>query len=117
MTATYSRLHRSFQSATAKSFGLTTIHVRVLVAIHDLGGQAVRSDLIEDAIGSDSMVRRALLQLYASKLATGVGVDGRERRTGVRTVVSLTPTGRTIALAAIRNAALVALDDLKTALT
>lgn len=94
MTATYTRLHLAISCAAEHLFPMD---VRLLVALRDAGGE-LRSDVLTEVLGCDSTsVRRSLQILYRHSLADGRGSDGGARRPGIRTLVSLTPAGETIA--------------------
>jgi len=68
-TASYSSIHAAL-AATAEHHGLAPSDVRVLLAIHDLGGRASSAQLEAALMMHDSGVRRALLTLYGRRMAS-----------------------------------------------
>jgi CO/xanthine dehydrogenase Mo-binding subunit len=102
LTATYSRIHRAI-AETANELGIEPRDVRLLLAIAELGGERVSSDQLEQAMeyvtaASASAARRSLTMFYLQGLATGIASDGGKRRPGVRSLITLTETGRSVAV-------------------
>jgi hypothetical protein len=96
-TETYTRIHATF-ARVARRHELNPFIVRCLVALRENPGQTATTDELYALTASEgSMVRRSLLTMYWRDLANGVGVDGRPRRRGTTTQVSLTAAGRAIA--------------------
>jgi DNA-binding transcriptional ArsR family regulator len=90
-TASYSSIHAAL-AATAEHHGIAPTDVRVLLAIHDLGGRATTEQITHALMTHDSAVRRALVALYALKMA-----DSRTRgRRGVPHDAFLRARGRAV---------------------
>lgn len=95
-TLSYSRLHSALADAAA-TFDVVPMVARVAYALHERGGRATSQELQADLCCGDSAVRRALIAMYAARLAVGVGSDGGPRRAGIVTLAKLTPRGRAMA--------------------
>jgi hypothetical protein len=95
ITAEYTAIHQAI-AEEGKRVGVKPFCIRVLLAVHERGGEATTLEIEEDLKADDAAVRRAVLALYSKKLARGCGVDGGPRRPGVRTVVQLTDEGRAV---------------------
>lgn len=100
VTSEYARIHAAF-IRVARDRRLKAFDVRMLVAIHELGGEVSYEDLYVALACEPSHIRRSLTNLYALGYATGVGVDGKRRRPGTCTVVSLSNAGRRVAREAL----------------
>lgn len=110
VTESYSLMHEAFAVA-ARDYKVEPTVARVVYALHERGGEGTSHDLDVDLWLDASGVRRALLTMYANGLATGIGVDGKRRRPGTLTLVTLTVSGQAMArrisevLGALRNLA------------
>ena len=101
-TETYTAIHEA-TTVVARKRGLTPFQVRCVLTIAEHGDTTgIRTDQLSALLAADShgnggsSVRRALVELYRSGIASGLGVDGRSRRQGVRTLVKLTAKGEAL---------------------
>lgn len=99
VTSTYTATHRALQETARRFRPLYPFDVRVLLALSEQPEKTATTHqltaLLDDRIGG-SGVRRSIGRLYRHGFATGIGVDGKPRRQGVVTQVTLTPDGRQV---------------------
>ena len=97
-TEAYSRTHHALACA-ARENGLTPTDVRVLVALHDRGGEGRTGELYEEMFDEGTMIRRASLALRKRRFIAVRAADGSPRpKRGVQAVYRLTARGETVAL-------------------
>jgi hypothetical protein len=92
LTRAYSQLHRALVDA-ARTEHLTPTDVRLLVAIHERGGQARTDELAADLCCEGTAVRRSVGALRGFWLKASAEGGGKTRP-GVQTVLTLTTAGR-----------------------
>lgn len=101
ITDTYARAHESFR-AVAQDASVLPADVRVLVALHEVGGEA-RTDELEDRLLSNpTAIRRSSITLRREGLILADAGPGTTRtRRGTRARLSLTAAGADIARQAV----------------
>lgn len=97
-TLRYTRTHRALLDA-AREHGINPTAARLLLAVADRDGRALRGQLAEDLGMPRAHATRTLRRLYRASLATARAVDGGPVRPGVNTIVELTPVGMAAAQA------------------
>lgn len=110
-TATYGRFHDALLSI-AHEHGLVPFDVRMLVALHERGGEGRSDELERDMVVEGSAIRRSSLTLRKARLVTADAGHGTRRpKRGVRARYELTPAGRAIAVRVLDQAADREADD------
>jgi hypothetical protein len=105
MTGTYGQIHQALQEAATHHPGLTAADVRVLVAIHEHGGEILSHPLANAAVIVDTQVRRSSLTLRALGLIRADSGPGTTRpRRGTQARFTTTPAGRDLAARALTAA-------------
>ena len=93
-TETYSRLHEAL-SDEAASIGLTPWDVRILLALHERGGEGRTDELEGELLCCSSQIRRSSLPLRAARFITAdAGKGTRAPKRGTRARLVLTAKGR-----------------------
>ena len=104
VTAVYSHANEAF-NAIARAHRLVPFDVRLLVALHERGGEGRTDELEVDMQTEGTAIRRSYPPMAARRLLAADAGSGTTRpKRGVRTRLTLTTAGRNVALAALTRA-------------
>lgn len=92
------RLHRAALDAARQVRNLTAADVELLVALHELGGQARTDDLAVELCCHPSRIRRSVAWLRGGGYVTVRAVDLGPARRGVQSVLLITDGGARVAV-------------------
>src|SRR5262245_54789271 len=104
VTETYSHAHEAFE-VVARANDMAPFDMRLLVAIHERGGEARTDELEVDLQACGSAIRRSYPNLWVRGLLKADAGEGTFRpKRGVNTRLTLKASGTRLAVAAIDRA-------------